>query len=126
MPFDDNSFDKALAINSMQIWPDAVAGLRELQRVVKTGRPDRAWLYALFRAAEQRIVGNTHRRWLREGARQDLPPNLGIGIQNVADSPHASAVGEEGVLADAVRPCASGEVTGGINRAGAVISHSDS
>jgi hypothetical protein len=24
--------------------------------------------------------------------RQHLPPNLGIGIQNVADAPHASAV----------------------------------
>jgi ubiquinone/menaquinone biosynthesis C-methylase UbiE len=37
LPFDDNSFDKALAINSMQVWPDAVAGLREIQRVVKPG-----------------------------------------------------------------------------------------
>lgn len=37
LPFDDNSFDKALAINSMQIWPDPVAGLREIQRVIKTG-----------------------------------------------------------------------------------------
>jgi hypothetical protein len=27
LPFDDNSFDKALAINSMQYWPQAVAGL---------------------------------------------------------------------------------------------------
>jgi ubiquinone/menaquinone biosynthesis C-methylase UbiE len=37
LPFDDNSFDKALAINSMQIWPDAVAGLREVRRVMKPG-----------------------------------------------------------------------------------------
>src|SRR5438270_6916571 len=37
LPFDDNSFDKALAINSMQIWPDATTGLREIQRVVKPG-----------------------------------------------------------------------------------------
>ena len=35
LPFDDNRFDKALAINSMQYWPQAVAGLRELQRVMK-------------------------------------------------------------------------------------------
>jgi ubiquinone/menaquinone biosynthesis C-methylase UbiE len=35
LPFDDASFDKALAINSMQVWPDAVAGLREIRRVVK-------------------------------------------------------------------------------------------
>jgi ubiquinone/menaquinone biosynthesis C-methylase UbiE len=35
LPFDDNSFDKALAINSMQVWPDAVTGLREMRRVIK-------------------------------------------------------------------------------------------
>jgi SAM-dependent methyltransferase len=28
LPFTDNTFDKALAIYSMQVWPDAVAGLR--------------------------------------------------------------------------------------------------
>jgi ubiquinone/menaquinone biosynthesis C-methylase UbiE len=37
LPFDDNSFDKALAINSMQVWPDAVAGLCEMRRVMKPG-----------------------------------------------------------------------------------------
>jgi ubiquinone/menaquinone biosynthesis C-methylase UbiE len=37
LPFADNTFDKALAINSMQVWPDAVAGLREMRRVLKPG-----------------------------------------------------------------------------------------
>ena len=37
LPFGDNSFDKALAINSMQVWPQAVAGLREIRRVMKAG-----------------------------------------------------------------------------------------
>ena len=37
LPFEDQSFDKALAINSMQVWPDAVTGLREMRRVMKTG-----------------------------------------------------------------------------------------
>jgi len=37
LPFDDNSFDKALAINSMHVWPQAVAGLREVRRVMKAG-----------------------------------------------------------------------------------------
>jgi ubiquinone/menaquinone biosynthesis C-methylase UbiE len=37
LPFEDYSFDKALAINSMQVWPDAVAGLREIRRVKKSG-----------------------------------------------------------------------------------------
>jgi SAM-dependent methyltransferase len=35
LPFDDNAFDEALAINSMQVWPDSVAGLREMRRVMK-------------------------------------------------------------------------------------------
>ncbi len=37
LPFDDNSFDGALAINSMQVWPDAVAGLQEIRRVMRPG-----------------------------------------------------------------------------------------
>jgi ubiquinone/menaquinone biosynthesis C-methylase UbiE len=35
MPFADGRFDKALAINSMQLWPDKLAGLRELSRVLR-------------------------------------------------------------------------------------------
>jgi ubiquinone/menaquinone biosynthesis C-methylase UbiE len=37
LPFDDGSFDKALAINSLQVWPDALAGLREIGRVLRGG-----------------------------------------------------------------------------------------
>jgi ubiquinone/menaquinone biosynthesis C-methylase UbiE len=37
MPFADAAFDLALAINSMQVWPDAPAGLREIRRVLRTG-----------------------------------------------------------------------------------------
>jgi ubiquinone/menaquinone biosynthesis C-methylase UbiE len=37
LPFDAESFDKALAVNSMQVWPDPAAGLRELRRVPKPG-----------------------------------------------------------------------------------------
>jgi SAM-dependent methyltransferase len=35
MPFADDSFDKALSINSMQVWPDPVVGLREIRRVIR-------------------------------------------------------------------------------------------
>jgi ubiquinone/menaquinone biosynthesis C-methylase UbiE len=35
LPFEDNTFDKALAINSMQVWPDSNAGLTEMRRVMK-------------------------------------------------------------------------------------------
>jgi ubiquinone/menaquinone biosynthesis C-methylase UbiE len=37
LPFADATFDKAFAINSMQVWPDARAGLREARRVLKSG-----------------------------------------------------------------------------------------
>jgi ubiquinone/menaquinone biosynthesis C-methylase UbiE len=37
LPFEDNAFDAALAINSMQVWPDARAGLREIGRVLRPG-----------------------------------------------------------------------------------------
>src|SRR5262249_24785603 len=34
MPFNDGTFDKAFAINSMQVWTDAAGGLREMRRVL--------------------------------------------------------------------------------------------
>jgi len=37
LPFDDNRFDKALAIDSMQVWPDAIGSLQEMRRVLKPG-----------------------------------------------------------------------------------------
>ena len=37
LPFPDQTFDKAMAINSMQVWPDVGAGLREMRRVLKPG-----------------------------------------------------------------------------------------
>jgi ubiquinone/menaquinone biosynthesis C-methylase UbiE len=37
LPFAENTFDKALAINSMQVWPDAVASLREIRQVLMAG-----------------------------------------------------------------------------------------
>jgi len=37
LPFEDDTFEKALAINSMQVWPDAIGGLREIRRVMKAG-----------------------------------------------------------------------------------------
>jgi ubiquinone/menaquinone biosynthesis C-methylase UbiE len=35
LPFRADSFDKAMAINSLQAWPDPVVGLREVHRVMK-------------------------------------------------------------------------------------------
>ena len=45
LPFESDTFDKAMAINSMQIWWDAVAGLRQMRRVLKSWRHGRTRLY---------------------------------------------------------------------------------
>ncbi len=37
LPFKDATFDKALSINSVHIWPDSFAGVKEMQRVLKSG-----------------------------------------------------------------------------------------
>lgn len=37
LPFADDTFDKALAINSMQVWTEAMVGLQEVRRVMKLG-----------------------------------------------------------------------------------------
>ncbi len=37
LPFDDATFDKAMTMNSLHLWPDPVAGLREVKRVLRTG-----------------------------------------------------------------------------------------
>ena len=36
LPFSDDAFDAVMAVNSMQVWPDATAGLREVRRVMRT------------------------------------------------------------------------------------------
>ena len=68
LPFADNIFDKALAINSMQVWPDAATGLRAVRRVMRPGGRIALGLYALFRAAEPRTRAGTHCCWLCRGA----------------------------------------------------------
>jgi ubiquinone/menaquinone biosynthesis C-methylase UbiE len=37
LPFDDATFDKAMTLNSLHIWSDPVAGLREIRRVLRPG-----------------------------------------------------------------------------------------
>lgn len=37
LPFSNATFDKALAIRSLDLWPDTGAGLREIRRVIRSG-----------------------------------------------------------------------------------------
>src|SRR6266508_3569020 len=35
LPFDDATFDKAMTMNSLHLWPDPVAGLKEVRRTLR-------------------------------------------------------------------------------------------
>lgn len=37
LPYEDAIFDVAFSVNSMQVWPEEIAGLEELRRVLKPG-----------------------------------------------------------------------------------------
>ena len=37
LPFGGATFDKAMTMNSLHLWPDPVAGLREIKRTLRTG-----------------------------------------------------------------------------------------
>ncbi len=37
LPFDDATFDKAMTMNSLHLWPDPVAGLKEVRRTLRSG-----------------------------------------------------------------------------------------
>ena len=37
LPFEDNKFNKAFAVNSMQFWSNPIEGLQEVRRVLKPG-----------------------------------------------------------------------------------------
>jgi ubiquinone/menaquinone biosynthesis C-methylase UbiE len=37
LPFEDNKFNKAFAVNSMQFWSNSIVGLEEVRRVLKPG-----------------------------------------------------------------------------------------
>ena len=68
LPFDDQSFDAAMAVSSVHHWPDPIAGLREMRRVARrvvvfthdtsaTGWLRRFWLtrYYLPEVADLRV-----------------------------------------------------------------------
>jgi len=37
LPFDDATFDKAMTMNSLHLWLDPLAGLREIRRTLRVG-----------------------------------------------------------------------------------------
>ncbi|HTI82051.1 MAG TPA: class I SAM-dependent methyltransferase [Acetobacteraceae bacterium] len=78
MPFADQTFDKALAINSMQLWPDAAAGLREVRRTLRPG-------------GRLALTFTTDSRRGREGLRE-LLEDAGFADQQFAETEKAFCV----------------------------------
>ena len=68
LPFDNDTFDKVLAINSMQVWPEIMAGLRETWRVMKPGSRVVFGFHTPFRATKRRARRNAYRGRVRRRA----------------------------------------------------------
>lgn len=88
LPFDDQTFDVAMAIASIHHWPDPIAGARELQRVAR-----RVVIFTL----DNSDAGWLDRFWL---TRDYLPEvaNLAAGRPNCADLVRALGARVEPVL----------------------------
>jgi SAM-dependent methyltransferase len=56
LPFADETFDKAVATNSMQVWPDCGSGLREISRVLKPGGSLALGLHQILRQSKGSIA----------------------------------------------------------------------
>jgi ubiquinone/menaquinone biosynthesis C-methylase UbiE len=78
LPFNDDTFDAALAINSMQVWPDAVGGLREMRRVLKRGG--------------RIALGFTPHSGQSKGGVTDLLESAGFADARLIDSEHGFCV----------------------------------
>lgn len=81
MPFPDDTFDAAFAINCAQFWPDLVAGFREIHRVV---RPGGRTVIAVQPRNQGATVADSQ-RWL--GMLTDASRSAGWPIQSVALGP---------------------------------------
>ncbi|HYG59151.1 MAG TPA: class I SAM-dependent methyltransferase [Symbiobacteriaceae bacterium] len=57
LPHKDQCFDKALSVNSLHLWPDAIQGLREMWRVLKPGGSVAIMFTPHAKQSGERLVG---------------------------------------------------------------------
>lgn len=55
LPFEENVFDLVLAANSVQIWPDQLAGVKEMHRVLKNGGTIALVLQPVWAKTDQQV-----------------------------------------------------------------------
>ena len=81
LPFPDRSFDVAMAVHTVQHWPDPVAGLREMQRVARR--------VVLFQFDTSETAWR-RRFWL---TRDYLPEVAAFGVGRLSLTEQADAIG---------------------------------
>jgi ubiquinone/menaquinone biosynthesis C-methylase UbiE len=76
LPFGDATFDVALTINSLHLWPDSVAGLREVRRTLRPGGR-----VGVAFSCFSPVYGSTHKFWdhLIEAGFTDVGVHRGEG-----------------------------------------------
>src|SRR5437868_7245458 len=81
LPFDDRSFDAAMAVSSIHHWPDPIAGLREMRRVARR---------VVVFTHDTSDAGWLHRFWL---TRDYLPEAAGLLAGRPSVTELAGAIG---------------------------------
>ena len=75
--FNHNTFDKALAINSMQVWSDVKAGLKEMWRVMKPGLIPPAYVKPFVKRSEASVSSpSLAMKFCRSQSATGLPADL--------------------------------------------------
>ena len=110
LPYGEARFDKVLAVNSMQFWPDAVEGLQEVTRVLKPGGRAVITIQPMWVKAddEARAVGNELIRQLTQAGFRQIRLET-FALETAGAERHRAEVteGEAATVAKSAKRCYS-------------------